>query len=161
MGFLLLVGNSVLADSMVVNVTGQILPASCTVQPINNVNLGDIRDVDMFDVGDVSSSVPFQIKLTDCPATLTKVTAQFAGAQDAINKDLYANIVGNGFATGLGIQLLDADHGDVKIPPAGEIQTSVVNSNAIFNLKARAVTTTVNPMTGDIETCVTVTFIYQ
>ncbi len=153
--------NPALADSVVINITGQILPASCTVQSIPAVSLGDIRDVDMANVGNSSSPVAFQLSLTACPATTTKVTASFAGTADSSNGDVFRNATGTGNATGVGVQLLDADHGNATLRPGSTSQLAVSNSSATFNLEARAVTTTANPVTGNIDTSVTVTFTYQ
>lgn len=149
------------ADSVVVNVTGQILPASCTVGPMPTITLGDLRDVDMQNVGDSSSPVAFNLSLTACPATTAKVTATFTGTEDTDTPGLFRNATGTGFATGIGVRLLDADHGDVAVPPEGISQVEVSNSSATFNLKAQAVTTRVAPVTGNIDTSVTVTFTYQ
>jgi len=149
------------ADSVVVNVTGQILPASCTVGPMPAVTLGDIRDVDMQNVGDASSPVAFQLSLTACPATTARVTAAFTGTADTDTPGLFRNATGTGFATGIGVRLLDADHGDVAVPPGGTSQVAVNSSSATFSLKAQAVTTRVAPVTGNIDTSVTVTFTYQ
>lgn len=149
------------SDSTVINITGQIVPASCTVQPLPAVSLGDIRDVDMQDMGDTSSPVDFQLSLTACPSTITQVTASFAGTADETNSQLFKNTSGAGYATGLGVRLLDADHAGVAVPPGGSSQVGVSNSSATFNLKALAVTTQAGPTAGDIDTSVTVTFTYQ
>lgn len=153
------------ADSVVVNVTGQIVPASCTVLPFPAVNLGDIKDTDMATVGSASQPVAFSLQLTGCPTTTKNVTALFSGAADTMDSNLYKITQGAGYASGLGVRLTDVDHGNLVLKPGtpgGSSQVAVDGGqNATFNLKAQAVTTQASPVAGDIAASVTVTFTYQ
>lgn len=149
------------ADSIVVNIMGNILPSPCTVQTIPNVNLGEIRDIYMQKVGDTSTPVDFKLSLIGCPPNITKATVTFAGVTDLSNSGLFRNSTGSGSATGIGIELLDGDHNGIRIPPGGTSQVIVSNTSATFNLKARTVTTLAAPVTGSIDASITVSFTYQ
>ncbi|KML22923.1 hypothetical protein VL10_14590 [Leclercia adecarboxylata] len=159
--FCLTWGNTSKADSIIVNVTGNILPSPCTVQTIPDVNLNEISDVQMQKVGNTSSPVDFRISLIGCPPNIKKATVTFTGLADLNNNGLFRNTAGSGAATGLGIELLDGDHNGVRIIPGGTSQVMVSNASATFNLKARAVTTVAAPVTGNIDANITVSFTYQ
>ncbi|TNV21334.1 type 1 fimbrial protein [Buttiauxella sp. B2] len=83
------------SDDVQINITGTIVASPCKVDPTNptTIALGDdIQAADLASNGARSAMVEFHIKLIDCPAGTTGVTATFHGASESSMPDwLYAN----------------------------------------------------------------------
>ncbi|GKX56833.1 ferrous iron transporter B [Leminorella grimontii] len=94
-----------------VNFKGTILDTACTVD-INSknldVNLGRVAKTVFTSVGDVSTAMPFSLKLTGCPAAVTTDGAKirFEGTTVAGKTDVL-DLASGSVATGVGVQIKD------------------------------------------------------
>ena len=95
-----------------VKFTGKILDSACTVDASTKdqtVALGQIDKGAFSAAGDTAAATRFSIKLTACPATVTSAKVKFDGTADAGNNNVLALTSGTGVATGVGVQLANAD----------------------------------------------------
>lgn len=96
--------NPVISDTATINVSGKILPSICEVSPFPVVQLGNIRDIDMSQIGDTSQPTFFSLTISGCPKTVSTVSADFIGPPDLSDSSLYQVTPGDGSADGLAIR---------------------------------------------------------
>lgn len=60
------------ADAVDINVTGLIYADPCTVTVPDTISLGQYARADIAVAGGNTATIPFTIKMTNCPATTTK-----------------------------------------------------------------------------------------
>lgn len=150
------------ADAVTINVTGNIVASPCTVDPdsvTKSVPLGDIQAASMNEAGSGSEWVDFDIKLINCPAGTTSVTATFSGTADTDSPaDSYAN---TGTATKVAVQLETSDTEE----PLGNGKTSDVDvssdKTATWGLQTRAFSTAGSVTPGTIASVISVNFTYK
>ncbi|EOC1853196.1 fimbrial protein [Vibrio parahaemolyticus] len=101
----------------VVHFTGFITDSTCTVNGMDNpfedsLDLGTYVSTDFAAVGDVSTSVPLNLELTNCPESITGVSLRVTSTEgeDATAVGDYA--IATGGATGVAIRLND-DEGNI------------------------------------------------
>ncbi|MDM7084933.1 fimbrial protein, partial [Enterobacter hormaechei] len=95
-----------------INFTGEIIDSACQVvnglsNPLN-VQLGKVSKTVFTGAGSTSTSTKFDIKLTNCPETVTSAAINFGGTPDADNNAALALTPDTDAATGVAIQLMDA-----------------------------------------------------
>lgn len=73
-----------------------------------NVQLGKVSKTVFTGAGSTSTSTKFDIKLTNCPETVTSAAINFGGTPDADNNAALALTPDTDAATGVAIQLMDA-----------------------------------------------------
>jgi minor fimbrial subunit len=120
----LLINHAALADSVTVNISGNVLASPCTVEsssPISVV-LPDIFASDLSADGKVGTKVAFELKLKDCPANTTKVTATYGGTASTLSPNSFKN---TGTATELVLLVID-DAGGIIYP--NTIRTAAIDS---------------------------------
>ncbi|EPA1951373.1 fimbrial protein [Vibrio alginolyticus] len=95
-----------------VHFTGFITESTCSVNGMENpfedsLDLGTYVSTDFKAVGDVSTSVPLTLELTDCPDSITGVSLRITGSEgeDATNPKAYK--IADGGADGVAIFLKD------------------------------------------------------
>ncbi|MDK7106300.1 fimbrial protein, partial [Enterobacter hormaechei] len=95
-----------------INFTGEIIDSACQVvnglsNPLD-VQLGKVSKTVFTGAGSTSTLTKFDIKLTNCPETVTSAAINFGGTPDANNNATLALTPDTGAATGVAIQLMDA-----------------------------------------------------
>lgn len=123
------------------NVTGNIKAqnnAACNVDFGDGGNIA-MSDVDIDDiaqeVGSVSKATNFKVHLTDCPASVSTVTARVDGTADYTDHTMLDIPTGNGKALGFGLQFLV---NDVVLPLKEESKAiNIDNGKADFTMGAR------------------------
>ncbi|HFS5794060.1 TPA: fimbrial protein [Citrobacter werkmanii] len=116
-GLVILFGNDAFAahntsDSVQVSIVGSIISNPCNVSVPNNVFLGSYSQSDLHIAGGNTASIPFNISLTNCPASVSKVTISFSGQpypDSNYASAIYANTAVVNAADDLGLQLFNAD----------------------------------------------------
>lgn len=110
----LLISHTALADSVTVNISGNVVASPCTVESASplSVVLPDILASDLSANGKVGTKVPFELKLKDCPANTAKVTATYGGTASTLSPNSFKN---TGTATALVLLVMD-DAGGIIYP---------------------------------------------
>jgi minor fimbrial subunit len=89
----LLINHAALADSVTVNISGNVVASPCTVESTSPLSVV-LPDVDMATLASSASTSPaesFELKLKDCPASTTKVTATYGGTVSPLATDSFIN----------------------------------------------------------------------
>lgn len=97
------------ADAVDINVTGLIYADPCTVTVPDTISLGQYARADIAVAGGNTATIPFTIKMTNCPATTTKAAISFNGVpypDPNYASAIYANSAANP-AQDLGLQLFN------------------------------------------------------
>lgn len=131
---------------------GTIIDAACTVSPSSanqTVVLGQVSDKAFSAVGDTAAPTGFQIDLASCPASVSTASVKFDGTPyQGDNSALELTSVA-GAATGVGIQIRDADNS--VLPLYTESQGVTLSQTGTNTLKfsaayvAKAATVTAGP----------------
>jgi type 1 fimbria pilin len=127
------------AEGGVVRFNGTVIDAPCSLAAESDdqtVPMGDISILSL--TAGTTSTESFQVKLENCVADTKKIAISFNGNTGATNTDLLGV---TGFASGVGIELLNMDKGASPIPvnAAAEIATEVLAGDHVFNFGARLV----------------------
>lgn len=149
------------ADPVSITVTGNIVASPCTIDPESvsrKVPLGDIQAADMANAGSASPWTNFNIKVINCPAGTSYVTATFSGAASEDNPDIaYQN---TGTATNVAVELQGTggepfgNGKNFKLPISA-------SKDATWNLQARAYTSKGGVTPGTISSVITMSFTYN
>lgn len=119
------------ADAVDINVTGLIYADPCTVTVPDTISLGQYARADIAVAGGNTATIPFTIKMTNCPATTTKAAISFNGVpypDPNYASAIYANSAANP-AQDLGLQLFNLD-GKSLVNLANNVTYTVdINSN--------------------------------
>ncbi|MGO4743010.1 fimbrial protein [Serratia quinivorans] len=110
------------ADSVAVNISGNVVASSCTVKGSNPLNVV-LPDIDMLKLsknGDSSPFVNFDLELEGCSAGIAKVTASYGGTASPLSPNSFAN---TGTATQVVLYMLDGT--DIEIKPNATRQVAV------------------------------------
>lgn len=131
---------------------GEIIDAACTVSPSSAsqiVTLGQVSDKAFAADGDTAGATAFQIDLTSCPATVTSATVKFDGTAYQGDNSTLELTQGAGVATGVGIQIRNADNSVLPLfTPSQSITLAQTGTNTLkFNAAyvAKAATVTAGP----------------
>ncbi len=138
----------------VVHFTGFITDSTCTVNGMDNpftesLELGTYVKTDFDAVGQVSTSVPLNLELTDCPESISAVSLTVTSNEgpDDVNPTDYK--IADGGAEGVAIRLTDAAGKVIEYgKPSNDY--AVKNQSASVNVEAQYVATGVgeNMKTG-------------
>lgn len=151
------------ADNAKLNITGTIKASPCTVVADSggniNVDLGSDIQATSLSAKTGSTWKPVVMHLKDCPPSTSSVTAAFSGTQADEETGLYKN---TGDAGKVQIELQDAVLNQ-RVGNGGTMVTPVVSatSDATFNLRARAYSSTGDVTPGSVIGTVQVAFTYQ
>ncbi|TNV09038.1 type 1 fimbrial protein [Buttiauxella sp. B2] len=146
-------------DDAQINIAGTIVASPCKVDPTNptTIALGDnIQAADLVNNASVSPPVEFHIKLIDCPAGTSEVTATFHGTNDPSQPNwLYAN---SGTAKNVTVQLSDGvGHGKGN----GQSMTLPITGGGVdFQLDTEAYSLG-GATPGTISAAITMSFVYN
>lgn len=109
---------SALSADSVIKISGRVLDHGCTVSSDSlnfTVDLQKNSARQFPTTGSTSPAVPFQITLSECSKGTTGVRVAFNGIEDAENNTLLKLDEGSNTASGLGIEILDANMRPVKL----------------------------------------------
>ncbi len=109
---------SALSADSVIKISGRVLDYGCTVSSDSlnfTVDLQKNSARQFPTTGSTSPAVPFQITLSECSKGTTGVRVAFNGIEDAENNTLLKLDEGSNTASGLGIEILDANMRPVKL----------------------------------------------
>ena len=135
-----------------VYVTGVINDNTCVVSPDSiyfTLEMGNIASKQFYRAGDGTRYEPFTINLEDCGGEASGVTVSFHGRADSLNQDLLALNGGDGYATGMGIGIYNADKS--MIPLGKESEQTVLSPDQIavkLNFYARYIADGAKVTTG-------------
>lgn len=108
---LLMLSSAAFASDGTVNFTGEIIDSACTIDiGANNtmtVDLGKVAKTAFSGAGSTASATEFDLKVKDCPATVTTAVVKFDGANYSGDNSVLALTAETGAATGVAIQLKD------------------------------------------------------
>ncbi|WMT16055.1 fimbrial protein [Serratia fonticola] len=93
-----------------INVNGQVVASPCIIDIATEnqtVDFGKLQHRDFSATGSASEWIPISLKLTTCPASTSKVIANFSGSPDDDDSALYNNA---GTARNIAVQLSDVTH---------------------------------------------------
>ncbi|MCK7356328.1 type 1 fimbrial protein [Enterobacter roggenkampii] len=155
-------GNVIAADSVNVNVTGNIVASPCIFNGGNNtldINLGSIQASNMATPGSTSDPVPFSLPFTRCPAGTRSVTVSFTGNPDPIaGADYYMN---SGSATNVAIAMSEAATGALKGTGTSITQTIAADRTVTMAMQAVVKSVTGGATPGSISAVVVMTMQYN
>lgn len=124
---------SVFAADGTINFTGEIIDAACDVTPTTAsqiVNLGKVSDKSLGTVGNTAAATSFKIDLASCPAAVSTASVKFDGVPYNGDTSAIALTPAPGAATGVGIEIRDADGSVLPLYTASQ---SVTLSQAATN----------------------------
>ena len=153
------------ASDGTVTFTGAISDQTCVVDASSSnltVDLGTVSSSSFSAAGDTASASRFDISLTGCPSTFTKVAARFDGATDTTNPDLLALTKTGSEASGVAIQLSNIDGSVLNIGQESTqfpIDTAASSSTFKFIARYQATSSTINP--GDAGSVAQFTITYH
>ncbi|MCK6787938.1 type 1 fimbrial protein [Enterobacter roggenkampii] len=155
-------GNVIAADSVNVNVTGNIVASPCIFNGGNNtldINLGSIQASNMATPGSTSDPVPFSLPFTRCPAGTRSVTVSFTGNPDPIaGADYYMN---SGSATNVAIAMSEVATGALKGTGTSITQTIAADRTVTMAMQAVVKSVTGGATPGSISAVVVMTMQYN
>ncbi|MDK1225572.1 fimbrial protein [Cronobacter turicensis] len=148
-----------------INFTGEILDAACEV--VNSlssplaVDLGKVSKTAFTGVGSTTNITSFFLQLKNCPETVTKASIKFGGNADTDNANVLALTGGTGAASGVGIQLVDADGTPLNLYTASAdyaLQTGTATNNLEFGARYIQTGAAVTAGTANGSSTFTVTY---
>lgn len=143
------------AAAGVVNFTGEILDAACTVDVASQnqtVDLGKYNKTEFNGIsGSKTAAKGFDIVLKDCPSTVSSAKVRFDGTPEVTDSSLLAvDSTVSGAATGVAIHLMSADKADLPLHGQNSynyLLSSTQNNNLKFyaQYQSTAATVTAGP----------------
>lgn len=152
---LILISFNAAADDVVITVTGRVKALPCTVDTTQlTLDLESIYVSDLAKPGSSGSWVNGTIKLSNCPALTSGVTARFSGN---VGKHFYANA---GTAENVELQLQTVSGIDLSNDKSHAI-TITSQRTAELPIKVRAYSGSGKAVEGTIRGTINVTYTYQ
>ncbi|MCZ4060517.1 type 1 fimbrial protein [Pantoea sp. LMR881] len=148
---------------MNINVSGRITASPCVVSEERvSVDLGQtLQASSLASSGAGSAMVPFQLRLINCPAGTTSVTARFSGQADPQSPQRWKNIARSP-ASNTAVEITERSSNTLVSNGSTLISFIASGSNSTqFNLQARAYSALGSATPGDISSVITATFEYQ
>ena len=149
-----------------INFTGEIIDSACQVvndvsNPLN-VTLGKVSKTAFNGTGSTTTLTHFDIKLTDCPDSVTSASINFGGTPDADNNTTLALMPNESAATGVAIQLVDSSAQPVSLYTPSK-QYALASGTTVNNLQfgARYIQTQAAVTAGQANSASTFTVVYN
>lgn len=143
---------------------GTIIDAACTVTPASagqTVTLGQVSDSALSSVGATAAATAFQIDLTSCPAAATTAAIKFDGTPyQGDNSALELTNV-SGVATGVGIEIRDADNSVLPLFTASNPVTLSQTGTNSLKFSAAYVAKSATVTAGPADATATFSVIYN
>jgi len=152
---LLLLNVEVIANDVVVTVSGRVVPLPCTVDTTQlNLDLGQIYVSMLAQPGSAGAWVNSIIRLSNCPAVTTGITASFTGQQGT---SYYKN---NGTARSVEIQLQSTAGADLSNGKSLQLPITAQGTSEL-PIRVRAYSVGGKATDGTIQGTINVTYTYQ
>ncbi|WP_311751363.1 fimbrial protein [Proteus columbae] len=133
----------------------------CTTKATSyNINLGTWYDTQFKNIGDVSQNVNVPITLSCAARTNIKATVTSSAGYIDVNTGKL-KLSGTNSATGIGIQLVNANNNPIKLNTKLTMQDNVSSGDYIFNWKARYIKTGNTITAGSANSVATVNILYE
>lgn len=128
-----------------VNFKGEIIDSACTVAntpaaPLD-VTLGQVPKSSFAATGDTAAPTKFTLKLTNCPATVTKASVKFDGTAANGDNSVLALTQETGVATGVGVQITDSSDKVLPLYTASASYPLVETAENSLDFVARYIST--------------------
>lgn len=146
-----------------VNFTGSITDTACTVDSSAknlDVPLGNVASTAFAAAGDVASSNHFTLVLKDCPAAVTSAAVRFDGNQVPGDNTVLALTDGANIATGVGVQISDAQNKVVPLYTDSSSYALVSTGPNNLDFTARYISTAAKVTAGPANAVSQFTIIY-
>lgn len=148
-----------------VNFTGEILDAACEVVNSQSsplaVDLGSVSKTAFTGVGSTTNITSFVLQLKNCPETVKTAAIKFGGNADLDNVNVLALTGGTGAASGVGIQLVDADGTPLSLYTASAdytLETGTATNSLEFGARYIQTAAAVTAGTANGSSTFTVTY---
>ncbi|MEX3238766.1 fimbrial protein [Serratia quinivorans] len=147
------------ADAVTVNITGNVIAAPCVIDGASsqNVTLDDIVVSKLQKSGDTGPFKSFDLKLKDCPAATTKVTASYAGTVSPLSANSFIN---TGTATQLVLYLQDSASKEIIPNTTRQVDVNTTTKAAVFSQKVQ-IYSKGSATAGTVIGNIVVSFTYQ
>lgn len=149
------------ADDSHVNINANIVASTCKIAATSvnqTVDLGKGRIADLTQKNEATEWQEFAVELTDCPESVTEVTATISGTPDTVASEYYRN---TGSAGGVAIDVMDIS-GNEQLSNGKTLTTSVgINQNALLKMKGRIISLAGNTTSGSVAAAVELNFDYR
>lgn len=161
--------SSAFAEDVRVQINGAILAQSCNVKSSDltkNVNFDDISPIIFNSLGATSESKEVTIGLENCTGNVSNLSYMFSGVPDDDNQNLLKvtgvnNNSPDSIATGIAIEILDANKKSIPLNTMKKFNESIVTStfNFKFNLRYKSTSTDISP--GDASSSLYLDIYYE
>lgn len=152
------------AADATINVTGNVVATPCTVDTATKtlgIPLGDVQASVLAAAGASSPwSTLYNITLSGCPSTTTKVNATFSGTADTNDTNGYKN-AGSGGSAAVSVQLAKTDGTTFLKNGASFGDTTVASGRVTMPVKARMFTKAGTVAPGAVSSAISVAFTYK
>lgn len=146
------------ADESHVNINANIVAATCKIAATSvnqTVDLGKGRIADLTEKNAATQWQDFSVELTDCPASVTEVTATISGTPDTLAAEYYRN---TGSAGGVAIDVMDI-LGNEHLSNGKTLTTPVdTNQNALLKMKGRMISPEGHTTSGSVAAAIELNF---
>ncbi|OWY28692.1 fimbrial protein [Herbaspirillum robiniae] len=155
------------AADLTINFTGNITDQTCTISNATggalNVAMPSVSASQFKAVGDVGGATPFQVTLTNCPATVTKVAGLFELGPnvDTTTGNLKIATATAGKAANVQVQLLDSTGAKVRADGGKTPSVNISSGGATINMFSQYYATAATVTAGKTDTSVGFTVVYN
>lgn len=164
-----LLSHSAIAEDVMVQITGAILPQSCNVKSSDltkNVIFDDIDPQDLTPVGATTASKKVSIALENCTGNVSGMSYMFSGTSDTSNPNLLkvigkSNVSPEGVASGLAIEILDMNNQSISLNKKQSFSQKITTSNYDFDFYLRYKSISQKIEAGDASSLLYLDFYYE
>ncbi|CAI0798856.1 putative fimbrial protein SthD [Serratia quinivorans] len=124
------------ADAVTVNITSNVIAAPCVIDGAGSldIKLDDIVVSKLQKSGDTGPFKSFDLKLKDCPAATTKVTASYTGTASPLSANSFIN---TGTASQLVLYLQDSASKEIAPNTTRQVDVNSTSKTAVFSQKVQ------------------------
>ena len=150
-----------------IDMSGTVVAATCDVETadtLQTIFIGNFSSNAFHAVGDVSSTADLLIRLNNCSSGIAGASVMFSGTQDNDNRKLLAlsDTAGKGgMASGVGVEILDANKKSVPINTASKSQALQEGDNNVLTFFLRYQATKIPVTAGNASSVMYFDVTYQ
>lgn len=147
------------AGDSTLSIAANIVASPCTVSGdsvAKEVDLGQFWTSQLAHAGDTTGWSTFDINLTDCPASTTRIAVTLNGDTDKQAPVYFAN---SGSGKNVAIEVATKD--GVTLSNGSQVEAPVKSNGAIFNLQGRMVSPAGKATSGEVTGTIELTFNYR
>ncbi|WP_432239427.1 fimbrial protein [Herbaspirillum robiniae] len=155
------------AADLTINFTGTVTDQTCTISNATggtlSVAMPSVSASQFKAVGDVAGTTPFNVTLTNCPASVTKVAGLFELGPnvDTATGNLKIAASTTGPAGNVQVQLLDSTGAKVRANGGRTPSVDVSSGSATINMLSQYYATAATVTAGKTDTSVGFTVVYN